>query len=337
MNITGADNFSGPSRNGPEYVMVDSRPAGEDTKQLQALHSFKVLDVQPEARFERVTSMARRLFGVPIAVLKLDDRIPGRRDHAAAIDFFEAARTNDDAARTATLVIPDAAADPKCRAAPSVLGGAAPRFYAGCPVQSSDGIRIGTLALIDTQPRQLSREEQGLLGELSSMVSEIFSSLSIATSDELTKLANRRGFEAIAGHILPMAIRLDIPLSLVQFDLDGLKQINDTYGHEAGDRMLVSFARQLLKNFRESDVVARLGGDEFCVLLSGAGNADVTAPLERLEDCLCEAHRPPIRFSAGVATLDAQRHVYVGDLLREADHIMYESKRFKQRAAQALA
>ncbi len=127
-----------------------------------------------------------------------------------------------------------------------------------------------------------------------------------------------------------MAIRHGLPLSLAQLDLDGLKQINDVHGHEAGDRTLVAFARHLLKNFRESDVVARLGGDEFCVLMSGASEHDVSAGLKRLEEVLAARGDETIRFSAGVATLDPGRHVGVGDLLREADRRMYECKRGKQ-------
>lgn len=315
--------------------MTDWTASGDETKQLQALHSLKVLDIQPEARLERVTAIAKRLFGVPIAVLGLDEGARDAREHAEAIDLFETARARSALGRGAedVFIVPDARADKRFGYTPIVHEGRNARFYASCAVRAPDGRRMGTLSLIDTAPRSLSSEDVALLRELGSMIDEALRSLSMATSDALTKLANRRGFESIAAHILPMALRLDIPLSLVQLDLDGFKQVNDSRGHAAGDLMLVAFARQLLKSFRESDVVARLGGDEFCVLLSGAREANVFGSIERLEACLGRGPEPAIRFSAGVATLDPLRHAGVDDLLRDADRRMYECKRRKQRVA----
>lgn len=317
--------------------MADRTVSGDETKQLQALHSLKVLDIQPEARLERVTAMAKRLFGVPIVVLGLDEGVREAREHAETVDLFEAARARSTHGRGAddVFIVPDAGTDQRFGYTPVVHEGRNARFYASCAVRAPDGRRMGTLSLIDTAPRSLSSEDVALFRELGSMVDEALRSLSMATSDELTKLANRRGFESIAAHILPMALRLAIPVSLVQLDLDGFKRVNDSRGHAAGDLMLVSFARQLLKNFRESDVVARLGGDEFCVLMSGAREANVVGCLERLEDCL--GRETAIRFSAGVATLDPRRHAGVDDLLRDADRRMYECKRRKQDAERASA
>lgn len=307
--------------------------SGEETKQLQALHSLRVLDIQPEARLERVTTMAKRLFGVPIAVLWLDDGQREAREHAAAISLFESARRRSRRPADELFIVADAFADARFGYTPAVLEGRKARFYASCPVHAGDGGRTGTLSLIDTQPRNFSAEDVALLRELGSMIDEVLRSLSMATSDDLTKLANRRGFAGIAAHILPMALRLNIPLALIQFDLDDFKLINDRDGHEAGDRALISFARQLLKNFRESDVVARLGGDEFCVLMSGTSQAEVVSTLKRLKTCLGRESEPVLQFSAGVAMLDRRRHAVVDDLLRDADRRMYECKRRKRAAS----
>ena len=308
--------------------MVESTAPGDETRQLQALHSIKVLDAQPDGRFERVTRLAKRLFNVPIALVCLNDQRPVAL--AAMLDVLE---TACETSSEKVFVVPDTRQDVRFRKQKAVVGDRAIRFCVGCPVYGPDGGRIAMLCLADFVPRTIAAEDRELLIELGSMLTEEFFSLSMATSDVLTKLANRRGFELIADHIVPMAKRLNLPLALVHIDLDRFKNINDTRGHEAGDRVLVTFARHLLKNFFESDVVARLGGDEFCVLMS-ATKLEVRQALRRLEIRLEQQGREPIRFSAGIAVLDPERHVTVADFLREADQRMYETKRRKRTNAQ---
>ena len=306
--------------------------SSDETRQLQVLHALKILDTQPEERFARIVRMAKHLFGVPHASLNLLD---GGRPSTARSSVFDKledrapARGAAEARERSVRLIVDTLEEPALAREGLVVDGLEVRFYAGCPIYAPDGRRMGTLRLLDTMPRILSAEDLYMLGELGQLVEEGLSSLSMATCDDLTKLANRRGFERIAAHILPMAKRLGMPLALVQIDLDDLKQINDTRGHEAGDRSLAVFARHLLKNFRGSDVVARLGGDEFCVLMSGATEMDVQQSLQRLKAHLQGADGEAIRFSAGVAVFDRRRHGAVHDLLREADERMYDAKRRK--------
>jgi diguanylate cyclase (GGDEF)-like protein len=317
--------------------MVERSSTDGDTMRLQALHSLKIFDTQSEARFDRVTRMARRLFNVPLAVLRLTDRrdaVPGEHgDVIAALEAMRAPHSRD------VVIVPDVLADSRLRGDARLAGtapvveGIAVRFFAGYPVCAPDGSRLGTLCLIDRVPRTLSAEDKELLNELGAMIDEALRSWSMATSDALTKLANRRGFECIASHLLPIAKRLRLALSLVQIDLDGFKEINDSQGHEAGDRLLVTFAKHLLKNFRQSDVVARLGGDEFCVLMSGTVEEQVRQSLHRLKCRLETVGGGAIRFSAGIATFNAHRHSAIEDLLREADQRMYEIKRRKHSPA----
>lgn len=314
----------------------------ETTKQLQALHSLKILDTHPEARFDRITRLAKRLFNVPFAILSLADL--GRPDlsDSQVLDALETAAglSADEAGAGGShqvMILTDTREDARFSAIPATFGGVEIRFYAGCPVHAPDGSRMGALCLMDTVPRNLPSDDVDLFRDLGEMVNEELSSLSMATSDVLTKLANRRGFERIASHIVPIAQRLRVPLSLVQIDLDGFKQINDAGGHAAGDRALAAFARHLLKNFRRSDVVARLGGDEFCVLLSGADEREVRQSLQRLRLRLERDGAYRIGFSAGIARFDPSRHASVDDLLKDADQRMYEAKRHKRTSARTSA
>jgi diguanylate cyclase (GGDEF)-like protein len=305
------------------------RPASNDeTKRLRALQSLKILDAQADARFERVTRLAKRLFGVPSATVCLGNQ--GRTQGTAAIDAFVAAqRLGKGTAEHEVFVVTNVRKDPRFRAAELMFEGRPIGFYAGCAVHDAHG-KVGTLSLIDPVPRKFTADDAQLLAELAAMVTAELCSLSNATSDFLTKLPNRRGFEQVAAHMVALASRLGLPLAIVVFDLDGFKRINDKHGHAAGDRMLTRFARQLLKNFRESDVVARLGGDEFCALLSGAPAPMVRQILRRLQTRLEEDPEAPIYFSAGIAILDAARHKTIEDLLRDADKAMYSAKRRKK-------
>ena len=148
--------------------------------------------------------------------------------------------------------------------------------------------------------------------------------------DELTGLSNRRGLEALAGHLLAVSRRSGTPATLLFIDLDHFKQINDDYGHAEGDRALVDFARLLSTSFRDSDVVARLGGDEFCVLLTGASTDSVCRPVAVLDEAVARwnAENPQrLAYSLGAVAYDPGEHRSLGDLLDQADRLMYERKR----------
>ena len=132
-------------------------------------------------------------------------------------------------------------------------------LYAGVPLSVPNGSKLGTLCLIDRDPRVISEEDQELLRDLGQMAEQEIAAVQLATMDELTLLSNRRGFMALGVHTLNVCQRLQKPASLLFFDLDSFKAINDCYGHAEGDQALVSFSQLLKEVFRESDVIARLG------------------------------------------------------------------------------
>jgi diguanylate cyclase (GGDEF)-like protein len=146
--------------------------------------------------------------------------------------------------------------------------------------------------------------------------------------DELTGLANRRGFRPLAAQALALCRRLHKSASLLYFDLDGFKAINDTLGHAAGDQALQRFAALLREVFRASDVLARLGGDEFAALLVDTGDTRAEQALQRLE-AAARANTVPqaLRFSVGTVACRAPGECDLDTLMARADSAMYERKR----------
>jgi diguanylate cyclase (GGDEF)-like protein len=153
----------------------------------------------------------------------------------------------------------------------------------------------------------------------------------LALTDDLTCLYNRRGFFAAATQQLKLARRNSENLLLLFCDVDGLKKINDTYGHREGDLALIHTADALEQTFRSSDILARLGGDEFVVLALETRDQSQEAILQRLEKNLKKANRAgagyQLSVSVGVARFIPNQAVTLGELMVQADQAMYEQKR----------
>ncbi len=149
----------------------------------------------------------------------------------------------------------------------------------------------------------------------------------LATRDSLTGLANRRLFDESFEREIARAERLVVPLSLVVFDIDHFKHVNDSYGHQTGDTVLCEVADSLATNTKALDVVARLGGDEFVVLLPGCAHDDALMVAERIRRELARrGGNAPITLSAGVATFPIHASDR-GHLISAADTALYEAKR----------
>ena len=153
--------------------------------------------------------------------------------------------------------------------------------------------------------------------------------MTLALVDELTGLSNRRAFLIFGQRQLDLAVREHRNPALLFMDMDGMKRINDTYGHPQGDRALLEVARILLRTFRVSDMAARIGGDEFCVLL--VEGAHVESAIARLQlellDWNARGGGPfALSMSTGAATFDWSSPASMEDLVAEADRAMYQHK-----------
>lgn len=152
--------------------------------------------------------------------------------------------------------------------------------------------------------------------------------------DELTGLLNRRGFLALAEQQLKIARRANRPLMMFYADLDGLKSINDQFGHAEGDRALKRVASVLRETFRSSDLIARLGGDEFTVLAIDAPvdhQPGITSRLkENIERNNLQNSGGQLSLSVGIAIFDpSQPNADLVQLLAQADEQLYTQKNLK--------
>jgi two-component system, cell cycle response regulator len=151
-----------------------------------------------------------------------------------------------------------------------------------------------------------------------------------ATIDDLTGLSNRRGFTLLAEQHLAMARRTGTTLTALYVDVDGLKQVNDAFGHEDGDRLLGDLADLMKSTFRSCDVIGRVGGDEFCALLVNDDNTPAAATRLRqaIHDHNASGRRQfHLSCSIGIVSIQPTEGSTLAGLLSQADRAMYEEKR----------
>jgi diguanylate cyclase (GGDEF)-like protein len=159
--------------------------------------------------------------------------------------------------------------------------------------------------------------------------------LNLSLIDDLTGLNNRRGFLRLGEHHAKLAYRTGKPFLVAFIDLDGMKQINDTFGHQEGNHALVDASNILKDSFRQSDILARIGGDEFAALVVEASDESVETIIHRIQHKLDSLNADPGRrydlsLSIGIAAADLTEHADLEVLLSQADALMYQHKNSKR-------
>jgi diguanylate cyclase (GGDEF)-like protein len=159
--------------------------------------------------------------------------------------------------------------------------------------------------------------------------------ISLSITDQLTGLHNRRGFLSLAEQQLKLAERSKTEIQLFFADMDGVKWINDTLGHEEGDKALIETAAILKDTFRASDIIARLGGDEFAILTIDTTEENVEIITPRLQSLIDarnnqEKRRFKLSISVGYSCYDPQNPCSIDELMASADKLMYEQKQKKK-------
>ena len=202
------------------------------------------------------------------------------------------------------------------------------------PLRTRAGRVIGIFGLArDITERKLAEQhiqQQG--AELERLAAQLEQ---LTLHDELTGLYNLRGLELLGGGALDRATRDGSALCVLFMDLDGLKAINDGFGHAAGDSALVAVAGVLRNALRHTDVVARIGGDEFAAVLLGTSAAEADDICERVRH---GTRTPPpgdhsLSVSIGLAAARPGEAGTLAELIAAADDAMYEGRRRRRRSA----
>lgn len=314
----------------------------ELTHQQSPLHSsIQSPNASGLDRFERISRMVHRIFHLPITALILHDE---EKQLVFDASSSSDAQAEPVASRWAHLTrapgivtVADAQSDVRFADDPLVVGPYGLRFLASFPLNTARGERLGTLLLADRHPRTLCAEELACLEDLTATVAAECAMARDATTDALTSLLNRSGFMRTGELALQQCWRQTGKVSLLYFDLNGFKQINDQHGHHEGDRALIQFAQLLVKSTRRSDLVARLGGDEFVILAHGIVPHQIAPLLNRLREATTaynlHSGKPyAIRYSVGCVIRTVHRNTNLDGLLIEADAKMY-AKKTKNRSA----
>jgi diguanylate cyclase (GGDEF)-like protein/PAS domain S-box-containing protein len=159
--------------------------------------------------------------------------------------------------------------------------------------------------------------------------------LSLSLTDQLTGLHNRRGFLSLAEQQFKVSVRRKTGMLLFFADLDGLKWINDTLGHEEGDKALIEAATVLKETFRDSDIIARLGGDEYAALTVDIPKVNYKVFTNRLQSLIDIRNnhgnrRYKLSISVGCSRYDPENPCSIEELMATADNLMYEQKQSKK-------
>lgn len=322
--------------------MISPTIPDDEKQRMEKLRALKLLDSAPEERFDRLTRMAKRMFGVDISVLSLiDDGRQWFKSKSTEMDIPDETSREVSFCGHAILgndvfVVEDAMDDHRFKDNPLVTADPNIRFYAGYPLKVNNGSALGTLCIIDTEPRAFDPEDSQLLKDLGVMAEQEIAALQLATLDELTLISNRRGFTDLAKHSLNICRRKGLAASILLFDLNKFKPINDQFGHAEGDRALVVFANIMREVFRQSDVFGRIGGDEFAVLMMDVDADNTQRVIDRFKTEVTTYNKEAARgydieYSVGYINTSVDDNMTIDDLLAAADKKMYAAKDQKVR------
>ena len=329
-----------------------------EKRRLQALASYQILDTLPEPAFDDLVEVASIICDAPIAVINFIDRDrqwfkseKGLGVRETPLDISICAHA---ILQPGLFVVPDTTQDPRFANNPLVTGEPHLRFYAGALLESSDGYPLGTLCVLDFQPRELTERQGFALKALANQVmahmqlmqahhdqAELIGELKAtrrklaerAATDPLTGLLNRRAFEEHLKQEVALMQRGAPSAALMLIDIDHFKAVNDTLGHQARDEVLLRFAEHCREVFRESDVICRWGGEEFMVLLPMTNMTDARHAAERLHHLLSttpmleqEDARSPLHItvSIGICSLDGNSNIDA--CINQADQLLYQAK-----------
>jgi diguanylate cyclase (GGDEF)-like protein len=320
-----------------------------EAPRLEALYRYLQLDSARDAAFDLLTEAAAVICGVPYAAVTFVDHDRVWIKSGVGLCQGDMPRSESYCARAILeqnmLDLPDLSQDARGAGMTLVRREYGAQMYAGAVLVTGDGYHIGTLCVMDRQPRFLTERQKQLLAGLAGQVMALVELRAhertlkqalekaeyFASTDVLTGLFNRRVLFERLDQELARCRRYGGALSIVLIDLDHFKHINDTHGHAAGDVVLRNVGKLIAGSVREVDIAGRYGGEELCILLPqtmiGGALAFAEALRAKLAALVHEVDGATIHATAslGVACTEALG-LDAGALFKATDRALYAAK-----------
>lgn len=329
-----------------------------ELQRLKAIDSYSILDSLPEQEYDDIARIAAHICDCPISTVALVDI--DRKWHKAKFGIDkdsvprEAAICSYTILSNKPLIITNTLQHPIFHNLDMVKKPPYVQFYAGIPLLNSDGFALGTLCVVDTQPKEinefqiqslealarhvialmelrksilaLTKTQKKLLNKQETIDKLNTKLTQLSFTDELTKLKNRR---ALSQEYNAMIERQqgNVPLSLMMLDLDKFKLLNDKNGHTFGDNAIKAVAAVLLKYSRKTDFCFRFGGDEFIILMPNTSEQQSLDVASRINTILAEGEffSEPLFISIGIAVI-TRLDINECEAIKIADNCLYLAK-----------
>lgn len=342
--------------------MLDRPFANTETLRLAELHSLAVFYTPLDVRFDRLTRLAQRALGAPVAGIALLHQgklwfksIQGWNVHELALDDSFCART---LSKDEIIVVEDTRLDKEFGSHVLVTGPTKFRFYAGHPLHDRSGLPVGTLAVYDQKPRPFSTSDMQslrdlgdlaqrelLTAELANAQAQLLAKLDVARRsamiDALTRVWNRGAAQELLQVAVEQAHRDNTGLGVIMVDVVRFKNINDSLGHQIGDQVLRRVASTLVSSVREGDAVCRYGGDEFIIILQNTNREELERVTARLSERIAESPMKArsgtvsVAITTGNAMRTSGQTVSAEELVALADQALIRAKQSSRSTAKA--
>lgn len=324
-----------------------------DSERVKSLVDLDIIETPIIHSFECLTQLTKTLFDVPMVAITLIDSERQWLKAKQGLDFCETSRDLSFCAYAINqddiFIVNDTLLDSRFFDHPSVVNDPKIRFYAGYPILSPLGYKVGTVCIMDHKPRVFPGEKLSCLKDIGWLVEaemaaiknkfhqkRLMEALKDAKRgqliDSLTRLWNRKGIEKLLIEHAQFAKKHQEEFGIAMVDIDNFKSVNDKYGHCAGDAVLQEVSRRMLVACRESDFIGRWGGEEFLVIINGNRPTELVSIAERLRKNVCDSMISyqhmllPVSITIGLDIWHPANSLDIEKMVNGPDKAMYEGK-----------
>lgn len=202
------------------------------------------------------------------------------------------------------------------------------KCYLGFPIRFPDGSCFGTICMLDDKENDFSQDMRDFMEKMRDLIESYLLLLQMSFTDSLTGLYNRTYFDQVLQREIRNAEQSGKPVTAMMLDIDRFKNINDTFGHLAGDDVLKAFAKTVSDSVRSTDFSFRVGGDEFYVLMPGTGTEFAREAAEKLRASIENSRLfPGFSLTASIGVAGWMPGETASEWMRRTDRALYQAKR----------